>query len=109
MVRADRSRLKQLVEHLLRNAIDRGSSPGAVTVDGLEDDGGFHIEDDGPGIPAEKHDQVFEVGASSSEAGTGIGLSIVQRIVDAHDWRGHVMDGEQGGARFAVVTGAADE
>lgn len=49
-------------------------------------DDGFYIEDDGPGISAEALDDVFEAGFSTSDEGTGFGLSIVKQVVDAHGW-----------------------
>jgi signal transduction histidine kinase len=45
-----------------------------------------------------KHD-----GYTSSEDGTGFGLSIVEQIVDAHDWSIDVTDSEEGGARFEIT------
>jgi K+-sensing histidine kinase KdpD len=43
---------------------------------------------------------VFESGYTTSETGTGFGLSIVQRIAEAHGWEVAVTEGERGGARF---------
>lgn len=44
----------------------------------------IYVEDDGPGIPDDRRDDVFESGYSTSETGTGLGLAIVQRIAEAH-------------------------
>jgi signal transduction histidine kinase len=100
-VRADRSRLQQFLENLYRNAIEYGDDDVAVTVGALPD--GFYIEDDGPGIPADEREDVFDVGYSSTEDGTGFGLSIVQEIADAHGWNIRVTDGSDGGARFEIT------
>jgi len=100
-VRADESRLKQLFENLIRNAIEHGGEGVTVTVSDLDE--GFCIEDDGPGIPGDEHDSVFEAGYSTSEDGTGFGLNIVERIVEAHDWEIRVTDGPDGGARFEIT------
>jgi signal transduction histidine kinase len=59
--------------------------------------------DDGPGIPAEERDRVFENGYSTSDEGTGFGLSIVEGIVRAHDWEISVTESETGGARFEIT------
>lgn len=48
---------------------------------------GFYVEDDGPGIPADKRDRVFEPGYSTDTDGTGYGLAIGMRIAEAHGWR----------------------
>lgn len=56
--------------------------------------------DDGPGIPDDEREPVLEPGYSTAENGTGFGLSIVQRIAEAHGWTTRVTDSEAGGARF---------
>jgi PAS domain S-box-containing protein len=100
-IRADRSRLQQLVENLYRNAIDHGGDGVAVTVGDLPD--GFYIEDDGPGIPADERDDVFDAGYSTTAEGAGFGLSIVQQIAGAHGWEVKVAEGDTGGARFEIT------
>lgn len=97
-VLADQSRLKQIFENLIRNAVEHGQDDVTVTVGGLEN--GFYIEDDGPGIPQERRDDVFEAGYSTSKEGTGFGLSIVKQVVGAHGWNVGVTAGSNGGARF---------
>jgi PAS domain S-box-containing protein len=81
-VQADRSRLKQLFENLIGNAVEHADGSVAVTVGALAD--GFYLEDDGPGIPAAEREPIFEAGYSTREDGTGFGLNIVEQIVDAH-------------------------
>jgi len=75
-VLADDSRLQELFENLFRNAVAHGSDV-TVTVGDL--DGGFSVADDGPGIPPEDRERVFDHGYSTRGRGTGFGLSIVQR------------------------------
>ncbi|MFC6954988.1 sensor histidine kinase [Halorubellus litoreus] len=64
----------------------------------------IYVEDDGPGIPTDERDAVFEPGHSSDSGGTGFGLTIVKRIVEAHGWELAVSDGIDGGARFEFET-----
>ena len=71
-----------------------------VTVGDLED--GFYVEDDGTGIPADEREKVFEDGYSTSQHGTGFGLTIIGRIAEGHGWDVSVTDGTDGGARFEV-------
>jgi PAS domain S-box-containing protein len=99
-VRADPSRLKQLLENLFRNAVEHGGDGVTVTVGSFDD--GFYVADDGPGIPEEEHDRVFETGYSTAEEGTGFGLNIVRQIARAHGWDVSVGESRNGGARFEV-------
>lgn len=99
-VRADPSRLQQLLENLVGNAIQHGRDSVAIEIGEL--DGGFYVEDDGPGISDAALDEIFEVGYSTSELDTGFGLSIVKQIVDAHGWTIRVTEGSDGGARFEI-------
>jgi signal transduction histidine kinase len=98
---ADAERLQQLFENLFSNAITHGGPDVTITVGTLDD--GFYIEDDGPGIPEADRDEVFAVGYSTSEDGTGFGLSIVERVSDAHGWEIDITDGSKGGARFEIT------
>jgi PAS domain S-box-containing protein len=100
-IEANASRLKQLLENLIRNAVEHGGNDVTVTIGELPD--GFYVEDDGPGIPAADRNEVLEPGYSTNEAGTGFGLSIVKQVVEAHDWAIHVTDGLDGGARFEIT------
>lgn len=98
---ADEDRLCQLLENLLRNAIEHAGRELTVTVGLL--DGGFYVEDDGTGIPEKRRKSVFTAGHSTKQKGTGFGLSIVRQIVDAHEWEIQVTDGSEGGARFEIT------
>jgi PAS domain S-box-containing protein len=100
-IRADPSRLKQLFENLVHNAVEHGGDDATVRVGDLE--GGFYVEDDGPGIPEADREAVFEAGHTTSAEGTGFGLSIVAEIVEAHDWGIRITEGSEGGARFEIT------
>jgi len=98
---ADRSQLQQLLENLFRNAVEHGGEAVTVTVGALAD--GFYVEDDGAGVPEAVRDKVFDVSYSTRQAGTGFGLSIVERIVEAHDWEIRLRESADGGARFEIT------
>jgi PAS domain S-box-containing protein len=100
-VDADRQRLRQALENLLRNAVQHSDGEVSVTVDDFER--GFYVADDGPGIPPAERQQVLETGYSTAQEGTGFGLGIVQDIAAAHGWTLHVTDSSAGGARFELT------
>ena len=97
---ADESRLLQVFENLLRNAIDHGRDDVTITVG--DTDNGFYVADDGPGIPPDRRDAVFDLGTTASTGGSGFGLAIVERIVEAHGWSVTVAESDDGGARFTI-------
>ena len=105
-IRADRDRLRHIFENIFRNAVDHNEQPLTVRVGLLEatpsdsQQVGFFIEDDGDGISADKRDTVFDYGHTTSDEGTGFGLSIVRDVVDAHDWDIRIAESDEGGARF---------
>jgi signal transduction histidine kinase len=110
-VRADRDRLRHIFENLFRNAVDHNNLPLTIRVGLLEanaetpGDGqqaGFFIEDDGDGIPPDERDTVFDYGYTTSDEGTGFGLSIVTDVIAAHDWDIRIAESDEGGARFEI-------
>ena len=80
---------------------------GAVTVTVGDLPDGFYVADDGPGIPPDEREAVFEAGYSTRRGGTGLGLSIVSDVAAAHGWTVRVTESEAGGARFEI-TGVED-
>ena len=100
-VRADRARLRQVLDNLFRNARDHVDGPVTVTIGPLPD--GFYVEDDGSGIPEPEREDVFDIGFTTRQTGTGLGLTIVRDIVEAHGWSIAVTEGSTGGARFELT------
>ncbi len=112
-LRADPDRLAQALRNLLNNAITHtDSGEGLVRLEvKLEgtDRVRFVVEDDGPGIPADQRDRVFDrfhrtdAARDRTSGGSGLGLAIVRAIAEAH--QGHVAAGEgiRGGARITLT------
>jgi PAS domain S-box-containing protein len=102
-IRADRSRLQQLLENLVRNSVEHGTTNDGVTVTVGDLPDGFYVADDGPGIPEAERENVFDAGYTTSQDGTGFGLRIVEQVAEAHAWDIEVMEGDEGGARFEIT------
>ncbi|MFC7019592.1 MULTISPECIES: hybrid sensor histidine kinase/response regulator [Haloarcula] len=102
-VEADSTELGRLVDNLIDNAIDHAGPDPSVTVGPLED-GGFFVADDGPGIPPDEREAVFETGYTTALEGTGLGLAIVSTVVERHGWTLSITESEAGGARFEIRT-----
>jgi two-component system, OmpR family, phosphate regulon sensor histidine kinase PhoR len=91
-VNADAGRLQQVLHNLIDNAIKYGRSGGVVKVgaDKVARDARIFVQDDGPGIPPEAKDRVFERfyrvdrARSRDQGGTGLGLAIVKHLVQLH-------------------------
>ncbi|MEF8782254.1 MAG: PAS domain S-box protein [Haloarculaceae archaeon] len=97
-IHGDRGRLRHVFENLFRNALEHGSPDVTVRVGRTER--GIYVEDDGPGIPADARESIFEPGHTSTTDETGLGLTIVNRIAEAHGWDVAITAGTEGGARF---------
>jgi two-component system phosphate regulon sensor histidine kinase PhoR len=90
---ADAERLQQVLANIVGNAIKYGRAEGQVAVSARNGDGDMIevcVQDDGPGIPPEALERVFErfyrvdKARSREQGGTGLGLSIVKHIVQSH-------------------------
>lgn len=111
----DEDLLHRTVFNLVLNAVQATGDRGKVTVSvrhvvGTEQPTGLavpgaswaiEVQDDGPGIPADIHDRLFEPFATTMPGGSGLGLAIVHRAVEAH--RGvTLVDSDATGTRFTV-------
>jgi signal transduction histidine kinase len=109
-VEADLGQIRQVVLNLLLNALDALPSGGTIWVqvemkeDSAEEENWLLIRviDNGPGLPANLGQQIFEPFFSTKETGLGLGLSISQRIVEAHGGTLTAANRSEGGAAFTV-------
>ncbi|WP_436908227.1 PAS domain-containing sensor histidine kinase [Halosimplex marinum] len=99
-VEADPDRLARLFENCFRNGVEHGGSDVTVRVGTLDEEAGFYVEDDGPGIPEDVRGEVFDRGVTTDDDGTGFGLAIVREIAEAHGWEVAATESDAGGARF---------
>jgi signal transduction histidine kinase len=109
-LRTDRTALQQVFMNLLGNAIKHGDPTACrVTVSGEAGDGGwiFHVSDNGPGIAPEYHERIFglfqTLAPRDRVEGSGIGLAVVQKLVEARGGRAWVESQPGQGARFSFT------
>jgi signal transduction histidine kinase len=113
MVQGEPGRLRQLLSNLLANALQ--FSPAGSTIQlGLQRQAKqllVWVEDQGPGIPADQREQVFErfwqADRSRHGSQTGLGLAIARGIATAHGGSLRAVEGAQGGCRMELLLPAA--
>jgi len=104
----DPGQISQIVKNVLLNAINYTPRGGFVAVDCHRQPGvmALSVSDDGPGVLPEERATIFELGvrgsAAGEHAGSGTGLAVVKRIVDAHGGTVTVDRSDLGGARFII-------
>lgn len=107
-VRFDEQAILLAVINLLDNAVKYGEgTPVEVRVEVGRRHAYVRVRDHGPGIPVEHHRRVFERfyrvrGGGAPTRGSGIGLSLVKRIIEAHRGRAWIENAEGGGARVTL-------
>jgi signal transduction histidine kinase len=85
-IQADPSRLRQVLDNLLANAVVHGGDGVVGLRLGVDDSVVFEVIDAGPGIPAAELERIFDVGVrlAADRPGTGLGLAVSRAIVEAH-------------------------
>ena len=104
MTGADENQLSQSLLNILINAFQAVGKQGQVRLAAHADDGDIliNISDNGPGIPIEDLERVFEFYYTTKDEGTGLGLSIAQRIVHQHGGTLLVETGEGEGTQISI-------
>lgn len=105
-LKIDRVQIKRVVINILENAVAAMKEHGTIQISSCFDPelkmASFTIADDGPGIPNEDKQRLFEPYFSTKKSGTGLGLAIVSSIVSDHNGFVRVRDNEPRGACFIV-------
>lgn len=96
----DSAALERVIANLIQNAIDHGGQAVLVRVDGTT----FEVEDDGPGIPLDERERVFEPfhRLRPRQTGTGLGLNLVKEVIVRHNGQVNILEGLRGGALIRV-------
>jgi len=120
LVDGDHNQLCQVFTNLLTNAFEaldgRGHVDITAVVQLMEQDPAFttdnptpvrmlvvEVADDGPGVQADQNDRIFDPFFTTKPQGSGLGLPIVRKIVDAHDGRIDLDSSPGRGTRFRVT------
>jgi PAS domain S-box-containing protein len=119
MIESDNHQLSQVFTNLIANAFEALDGKGHITISvmtsTIEADPAFagvhpptpavvvEVADDGPGVPADLTDRIFNPFFTTKVTGTGLGLAIVRKIIDAHDGRIDVSSSADTGTRFRVT------
>lgn len=104
-IRADETRLLQLLGNLFRNCVEHCPDDVTVEVGPLTDDEGFSVADDGPGLSEDSLAAVRQMEKGDRTAAVGIGLMSVTDVVAEHGWDLSVANTDPG-LRFEIRTGA---
>ena len=121
LIQGDQHQLTQLFTNLLTNAYEAMGGAGHVTIsarvvrieDGADGRDAVQVEvvDDGPGMPQDVAERIFDPFYTTKAQGSGLGLSIVRKIVDAHDGQidFRTMPGSGTTIRVTLPTRAMDD
>jgi len=119
MIEGDQHQLVQVFTNLVANAFDALEGKGKIaisaTLSSIEEDPAFaqphgptptvvvEVADNGPGVPGELTDRIFNPFFTTKPQGSGLGLAIVRKIVDAHDGQIDLFSSPETGTRFRVT------
>jgi signal transduction histidine kinase len=120
MIDGDHHQLCQVFTHLLTNAFEAHDGRGHIRISAVAEvqtmDPAFasdphaptpaiivDVTDDGPGVPQDLSDRIFDPFFTTKPQGSGLGLPIVRKIVDAHDGRIDLTSAPGRGTRFRVT------
>ncbi|MFC0559622.1 sensor histidine kinase [Halalkalibacter alkalisediminis] len=104
-MRVDGKQMKQVFHNLIRNSIDSMDDQGNIFIYSRSkaDEYEIYVKDSGKGIPEFIQASVFDPFLTSKEKGTGLGLTIVQKIIDNHDGKIKLASSSEEGTTFLIT------
>ena len=103
-IKGDMDQLKQVFINLIKNAEEAIEPPGEISIIGKEANNNYEItvSDSGKGIPKKNINSIFDLHFTTKKGGSGIGLSVVQQIITAHNGRIDVESEEGNGTSILL-------
>ncbi|MDA8222842.1 ATP-binding protein [Desulfosporosinus sp.] len=104
-VEVDPDQIKQVILNILLNAIDAQGEGGVILLSGVQEEGfvGFAVSDEGPGILPDALPYIYDPFFTTKETGTGLGLSVVHRILDQHGGKITTLNLNERGVRVEIL------
>lgn len=100
----DAEQIRRVLINLIENGIDAAGEKAEISIETIQNDEEvcLNVSDNGPGVPIEERQRIFQPYISSKDSGMGLGLAVVRGIVEDH--RGHISitDAPLGGAQFQI-------
>ncbi len=111
LIYAVSSQIQQIFFNLILNALDAAPEGGELKISAGAAENGIELvfQDNGPGIPADRRENIFEPFFSTKEGGTGLGLTVSYNIVTAHGGTLDLIDGPGSGACFRLFLPMGDK
>jgi signal transduction histidine kinase len=101
-VTGEAGRLRQVLANLLSNAAQAGARRAEIVADVADGEVRLRVRDDGPGIPPELGERLFDPFATARAGGTGLGLAVSRRIVERYGGTLRLERGGEAGATFEL-------
>ncbi|MDQ0226438.1 hypothetical protein CHH83_11365 [Bacillus sp. 7586-K] len=103
-VNVDVKQIKQVFHNMIRNSIEAMGGKGKISITSQVEDNFYKIymRDNGPGIPEQVRETMFEPFSTSKENGTGLGLVIVKRIIENHQGSIKLLNSTEEGTTFQI-------
>lgn len=103
-VNVDVKQIKQVFHNMIRNSIEAMGGKGKISITSQVEDNFYKIymRDNGPGIPEQVLETMFEPFSTSKENGTGLGLVIVKRIIENHQGTIKLLNSTEEGTTFQI-------
>jgi signal transduction histidine kinase len=111
LIYAVSSQIQQIFFNLILNALDAMPEGGELKISARAVENGVELlfQDNGPGIPEDRRENIFEPFFSTKEGGTGLGLTVSYNIVTAHGGTLDLIDGLDSGACFRLFLPMGDK